>query len=391
MFKYLLTLFIILFFVNLSSAFANTRGESKVHSLSSKILGEQRDLLVYLPNNYKQNTDLNYPVLYLLDGQRNFNHTAGTLDFLNQDGKAQEMIIVAIKNTHRARDFTPTYDENYNKWGISGGADNFLDFIEKELIPYVNKNYRTDNFKILYGHSLGGLLTIYALQSRPHLFQSHFAFSPSLWWHNQVIFEEAETFFASSPQLNNYLYLNLGNETGDMLIAFKKYTDLLETYKPKGFSYHSDIDEQETHGTTALIGQTHAYRYLYKSLQCPEDIIARGLPAISEFFETQSKKYGYEIKPTYRAINRAGYIALNKKDFTNAIKLFEINVKNYPHKADAYDSLADGLETSGQLNKALNMRNMAIEKSLVENVENNAYKTRKANLVTLIKENAQND
>ena len=49
-------------------------------------------------------------------------------------------IIVAIKNTHRARDLTPTYDENYNKWGMSGGANNFLDFIEKELIPYVNKS-----------------------------------------------------------------------------------------------------------------------------------------------------------------------------------------------------------------------------------------------------------
>jgi predicted alpha/beta superfamily hydrolase len=391
MFKHVLTIFIILFLVNISSAFADVRGESKLDRLPSKILGEQRELLVHLPNNYKQNTDLNYPVLYLLDGQRNFSHTAGTLDFLNQDGNASEMIIVAIKNTHRARDLTPTYDENYNKWGMSGGANNFLDFIEKELIPYVNKSYRTNNFKILSGHSLGGLLTVYALQSRPYLFQAHFAFSPSLWWHNQVIFEDAKNFLANTPQLNNYLYLNLGNEKGDMLSAFNKYTDLLKTYTPKGFSYNSEIDEQESHGTTALIGQTQAYRYLYKSLQCPDEVIAEGLPAIKEFFKTQSEKYGYEIKPTYRAINQAGYIALNKKVFNKAIKLFEMNVKNYPYKADAYDSFADGLEASKQLNKALNMRNMAIEKSINENVENNAYQTRLANLVALIKENAQSN
>ena len=149
MFKSVFAIFIVLVLVNNSTAYASLRGESKFDSLPSKILGEQRELLVRLPNNYHQNTDLSYPVLYLLDGQRNFNHTAGTLDFLNQDGKAQEMIIIAIKNTHRARDYTPTYDENYNPWGISGGADNFLDFIEKELIPYVNNNYRTNNFKVL--------------------------------------------------------------------------------------------------------------------------------------------------------------------------------------------------------------------------------------------------
>jgi predicted alpha/beta superfamily hydrolase len=368
------------------------RGESKVDSLFSKLLTEQRELLVHLPNNYQQNTELNYPVLYLLDGQRNLNHAAGTLDLLNQDAKAQEMIIIAIKNTHRTRDLTPTYDESYNQWGISGGADNFLDFIEQELIPYVNKNYRTNNYKILSGHSFGGLLAIYALQSRPQLFQAHFAFSPSLWWHDQIIFKNAENFLANTTQLNNYLYVNLGNESGDMLSAFERYTKLLKTHTPEGFSYNSDIDKQESHGTSALIGQTLAYRYLHASLQCPEEIITQGLPAIKQFFKMQSEKYGYQIKPSFRAINHAGYMALNKEDIANAINIFELNVKDYPYKAEAYDSLADGLEANGQLNKALEMRNITIKKSILENIENNTYKTRQANLLTLIKErNAQNE
>jgi len=391
MFKSVFAIFIVLVLANSSTAYASLRGESKVDSLSSKILGEQRDLLVRLPNNYHQNTDLNYPVLYLLYGQRNFNHTAGTLDFLNQDGKAQEMIIIAIKNTHRARDFTPTYDENYNRWGISGGADNFLNFIEKELIPYVNDNYRTNNFKVLSGHSLGGLLTVYAMQSRPHLFQAHFAFSPSLWWHKQVIFEDAENFLRNTTELNNYLYLNLGNEKGDMLAAFQRYAGLLNTNTSSNFSYHVDIDDQESHGTTALIGQTHAYRHLFEFLQCPEDVIAKGLPAINAFYKEQSEKYGYPIQPSYRAINRAGYNALNAKDFAKAIELFKVNVENYSYKADPYDSLADAYEANGQLGEALNMRKITIQKSLTENIESNAYKTRLANLKALINQNTQID
>jgi len=372
---------------NINLVQAKVRGESITDSLPSKILAEQRDLLIHLPNNYQQNTELNYPVLYLLDGQRNLNHTAGTLDLLNQDGKAQEMIIVAINNTHRTRDLTPTYNESYNEWGISGGADNFLDFIEQELIPYVNKNYRTNSFKILSGHSLGGLLTIYALQSRPQLFQAHFAFSPSLWWHDQVIFKDAEKFLAKATQLNSYLYLNLGNESGDMLTAFERYTKLLQTHKLNGFSYNSDIDKHETHGTSALIGLPQAYRHLNASLQCPKEILAQGLPAIEQFYKIQSKKYGYQIKPSYGAVNHAGYMALKNKDIAKAVKIFAGNVKRYPNKADGYDSLADGLEADEQLHKALKMMNIAIKKSVVENIESNAFKTHRANLIKLIKKN----
>jgi len=387
MFKYLIIIFFITLLANISTSYAKVRGSSITDGLPSKILAEQRDLLVHLPNNYQQNTELNYPVLYVLDGQRNFNHAVGTLDLLNQDGKAQEMIIVAIKNTHRTRDLTPTYDESYNQWGVSGGADNFLDFIEQELIPYMNKNYRTNNFKILSGHSLGGLLTVYALQSRPQLFQAHFAFSPSLWWHEQVIFKEAESFFTNTSKLDSYLYVNMGNEGGNMLSTFERYSQLLKTHSPKGFSYNSELNELENHGTTALIGQTLAYRYLHSSLQCPKEVIAHGLPAIEQFFKMQSEKYGYQIKPSYRAINHAGYAALNKKDIVEAIRMFEKNVKNYPYKADAYDSLADGLEADGQLNKALKMRDLTIKKSMNENIENNAYKTNRTNLLALIKEN----
>ncbi|MBU3005652.1 alpha/beta hydrolase [Paraglaciecola arctica] len=380
---------IMLAIINTSGVKAGIRGSATVDGLQSKILNEQRDLLIHLPNNYHKYSSRRYPVLYLLDGQRNLRHTAGTLDLLNQDNKAQEMIIVAIKNTHRTRDFTPTYDESYNQWGISGGADRFLDFIEKELIPYMAKNYRTNNFKILSGHSLGGLLAVYALQSRPQLFQAHFAFSPSLWWHDQVIFEQAEDFFAKTTELHNYLYANMGNEDGPMLSSYERYTVLLEAHAPKGFRYNADLDTSETHGSTALAGQALAYRGLYASLQAPQAVIDQGMPAIKQFYKTQSAVYGYEIKPSYRAINSLGYKALQQKDFSTALAIFKDNVKRFPNKADAYDSLADGFEANGELDKALEMRDLVIKKSICENVENNAYKTRRANLVKLIQQKTQ--
>ncbi|MBS3797583.1 MULTISPECIES: alpha/beta hydrolase-fold protein [unclassified Pseudoalteromonas] len=386
MFKKIVIL-LLAFFLSSEEVNANVRGTSITDSLYSTVLSEQRDLLVHLPNNYKENKTLNYPVLYLLDGQRNFAHTIGTLDLLNQSSLAQEMIIIAIKNTHRTRDFTPTYDQSYNEWGISGGADDFLDFIEKELIPYVNKKYRANNFKIVSGHSLGGLLSIYALQSRPELFQAHFAFSPSLWWHKQVIFKEAESFLNNSSKLNTYLYVNMGSEGGHMLSSYERYTKLLNSHNRKGFKFNSDLDTSETHNTTALAGHSLAFQKLYASLRPGHETIAKGIPAIKEFYKKQSEIYGYEIKPSYGSINRVAYNALEEKDFATAISIFKENAKNYPYKADAYDSLADGYEANGELEKALEMRNLVIKKSIIENIENNAYKTRLINLNKLIKAN----
>ncbi|MDO6568843.1 alpha/beta hydrolase-fold protein [Alteromonas sp. 1_MG-2023] len=384
MLKRITTIVVFLVVLAPSYSYSKVRGEAEHKSIYSKILDEERELFIHLPNSFNTSSNLHYPVLYLLDGQRNFSHAVGTLDLLNQSNMAQEMIIVAIANTHRSRDFTPTYDEKYNEWGLSGDADNFLDFIEKELVPYINENYRTNNYKIISGHSLGGLLSIYALQSRPHLFQAHFAFSPSLWWHDQVLFEGAETFFSNTAELNNYLYINMGSEGGNMLTSYQRYTELLNTHKRKGFSYHSDLDTSEGHNTTALAGHSLAYQNLYKSLQPPKEVISGGIPAIKQFYKAQSEMYGYEVKPSYRAINSVGYKALSEKDYSTAIAIFQSNVESYPYKADAYDSLADGFEASGNLQKALAMRALAIQKSIAENVESGAYKTRHANLVKKI-------
>lgn len=375
--------FILLIFSNHS--FSKVRGESGLVTIKSDVLNEARELIIHLPNNYPLHKGVEYSVLYLLDGQRNFAHAVGTLDLLNQSKMAQEMIVVGITNTQRTRDFTPTYDENYNEWGISGGADKFLEFVEKELKPYVRKNYRTNGFDVLSGHSLGGLLSIYTLQTKPDLFQGYFAFSPSLWWHKEVLFADAEKFFANTTPLNKFLYVNMGNEGGQMLSGFERYSALLNSSNREGFTFFSDLDTSESHNTTSLAGQSLAYQKLFSSLKPSEDVIKSGISSIKEYYRSLSEKFGYKATPDYAALNHAGYIELQQDNFDGAISIFKQNVENFPYKSDAYDSLADGYESYGELDKALKMRNLALETSIIENVENNTFKTRKANLLNKIK------
>ena len=75
-----------------------------------------------------------------------------------------EVIVVGVTNTDRTRDLSPSRDPNFP---TSGGADRFLDFFEKELVPFVESGYRTAPFRIFAGHSAGGLFALHAMRARP--------------------------------------------------------------------------------------------------------------------------------------------------------------------------------------------------------------------------------
>lgn len=375
----------LLVFSCLAESVARERGTTEIDGLYSNILSEQRDLLIKLPNSYHQNKQLSYPVLYLPDGLRNFLHVSGTLDLLAQSHQSYEMIIVAIKNTHRTRDFTPTYDESYNQWGVSGGADNFLDFIEQELKPYIDKKYRTSGFDILSGHSLGGLLAVYSLQTRPHLFQAHFAFSPSLWWHDKVIFEKAKAFYANDNALNNYLYINLANEGGHMRTSFESYKSLLEQNSRTGFTFTIDLITDENHSTSAMVGHNKAFTRLYESLKCPTDVASLGLMEIERCYATLSKTYGAQINADYHTLAQAAGAPYNDKRYDDAIHIYQQLLSKFPHLSDPHYRMAHIYHSQGKLDKALTSIDKALTISIKENVENNKYKQFKAFVLEKVK------
>ena len=148
-----------------------------------------------------------YPVAYLTDGDDFINAVGAVTDFLAKIGRAPELILVGIPHTDRTRDLTPTHvetaDDGINVWQTksSGGADKFLQFIETELMPEVEKRYRTQPFRVLAGHSLGGLFAVHALSTRPGLFNVYVAVSPSLWWDGQSEVNRFEGFIAKQKRL----------------------------------------------------------------------------------------------------------------------------------------------------------------------------------------------
>ncbi|MBK8944615.1 MAG: alpha/beta hydrolase [Ignavibacteriae bacterium] len=142
-------------------------------------------LYIRVPKNY-ENENKTYPVLYLLDGDISFNMATSIVRYLQYGNDVPEIIIVGIgygsmmndeKINYRERDYTFSKNDLFKK---SGGGIRFLNFIKNELIPFIYKNYKTNDVRILNGFSLGGLFTIYTLLNEKSLFNGFIAGSPYL-------------------------------------------------------------------------------------------------------------------------------------------------------------------------------------------------------------------
>jgi len=329
-------------------------------TVKSSVLGEDRPILVRTPVGYETNNQ-SYPVLYMTDGDAHLGHTASTIEFLARNGRISETIVVAIPNTDRTRDLSPTKPDTKGATGApqfptAGGADNFLKFIETELIPDIEKRYRVRPYRTLAGHSLGGLFAIHALLSRPEVFQSYVAVSPALQWDNQVTVKRAEDFFKNRKELNATLFVSLGDEPGGIEDGFHQFKQVLAKTQVKGFDWDAQQWSDEDHGSIVLRSHYVGLRKIYDGWQMPRDrdmgTIAGGLKGADEHYRKLSEKFRYEIQVPEAMVNMLGYQSLQGGKADEAIAIFKRNVERYPASANVYDSLAEAYETLGKLELA---------------------------------------
>jgi predicted alpha/beta superfamily hydrolase len=171
-----------------ATAQAATRGTpytvGERRTLRSATLGEPREVIVFTPASYGTGS-ARYPVLYVLDGAENAMIAATAARELASSARVPELIVVCVVNTQRGRDFTPALVKTRElPPGVekAGGADRFLAFLGDELAPYIDAQYRTRPLRAVVGHSLGGLLAMHAIATRPALFRRVITVDPSLWW-----------------------------------------------------------------------------------------------------------------------------------------------------------------------------------------------------------------
>lgn len=351
-------------------------GQDKVvigqrHLIHSDILKEDRTYQVYLPESYSWALDRSYPVLYVLDGESHFTHTTGSVSYLSAQGEIPELIIIAITSTVRIRDFTQTDWSTH--WIGGGGANNFRSFLSDELLPTVEKDFRTNGFRILTGHSASAQFALYCLTSQPSLFNAYFAFSPSLDWDNNLPQRSLEESFIKTDSLRSFLYVARSDDFGQALADYIKLVETLELHSPKGFRWISDAFPDETHVSLPLLAQINALRQLYKGYRLHNDQLFNGIKYAEKHFQEVSDLAGYEIQIPEHIINNLGYEALEKGEIEEAVSLFKRNITQNPNSANAFDSMADAYEEAGMWNEALISSERAVELARKYNNPNLGY------------------
>jgi predicted alpha/beta superfamily hydrolase len=331
--------------------------------LHSKVLNEDRVVWVRTPRDYAEGSGV-YPVLYLTDGDGHINEIGSTIDFLAANDRAPEMIVVGIANIDRTHDLTPTHLDQVEgvstSLKTSGGGDAFLKFIESELVPQIEKKYRTAPFRVLAGHSFGGLFAVHALFIRPDAFNAYIAVSPSLWWDERSEIRRAEAFLGKrKAPLKVTLFFSGAAEGPKMRADYEKLRQVLMTANPpQDFEWGSILLEDEDHGSTVLRAHYAALRKVFAEYPVPYDTATHlaigGMAGIEDHFRELSRRYGYTIAVPERSIDRLGYGYLfsTPPRTAEAIAVFERYVSLYPDTPNAYDSLADAHEKAGQLEAA---------------------------------------
>jgi uncharacterized protein len=248
--------------------------------IQSAQLSEKRTLNIYLPKSYKKDDTTTYPVIYLLDGSadEDFIHVAGLIQFNNFPwiNRVPESILVGIANVDRKRDFTyPTNIEaDKKRYKTSGGSQKFIAFIEKELQPFIQKNYRSNTSKTIIGQSLGGLLATEILFKHPTLFSKYIIISPSLWWDDGSLLKLTPEILQDNFSQQTGIYIGVGKEglaPGDIPHVMEVDANLL-VEKIKGTKSNKvkvDFDylPQEDHATVTHQAVFNALRILYPAAE----------------------------------------------------------------------------------------------------------------------------
>lgn len=342
--------------------------KEKVHS---KILGEDREILVYVPP-YELKSGKKFPVLYLLDGDAHFHSVSGLIQILgtgvNGTFAVPEMIVVAIPNTDRTRDLTPSHSESMPGGGTqdflktSGGGENFLKFVQTELIPYVESAYPTHPYRVLVGHSFGGITALNALYTMPETFDAYVSIDPSIWWDNQLLLKKGESFYSTKDLKNKYLYLaqantlQNGETTNDHFGSIKEYKALLESPKnTSGIRWAYDYYPDDSHGSVPFISEYDGLRFIFKDFNPSYEKIGMDPTALKENFAQ------YRFPAPEGIVNHFGYLALGDKKLDLAQQYFQMNIDAYPGSSNVYDSMGELLLNKGDTAQAVKMYERSLE------------------------------
>lgn len=336
-----------------------------VDSLYSEVLKEQRQVWIHVPEDF--DTAKIYPVIYVLDASQHFYVVVGMLKQLIP-WKIPNSIIVGIINTDRTRDFTPT-NVPFNRGHeskTSGGANNFLKFVEQELKPFINNKYPTENNNTIIGHSTGGLFVLYTFLNHEDVFDNYLAIDPSLWWDKEYLVKDAEEKINTKNLKEKSLYVAVANSIGKAMDTVKvrrdktehteqiranlKFHDVLVKHNNK-LNLKWEYFKDEDHGSIVIPAQYNGLRSVFSWFPFPEMwrlntpkrySVKQLIEPYYVHYDKLSKQMKRKVKPDWQLLNEIGSFMLQGHNLPEkALAYLELNMHYHPNESRTYVALGD--------------------------------------------------
>jgi len=242
-------------------------------------------------------------------------------------------------------------------------------------MPHIDSLYPTQPFRVLIGHSFGGLTVMNIITNHTKLFNAYIAIDPSMWYDKEQFLKATQKKLSAQKYNGTSLYVGIANtmSEGMTLEKLKKDTTVdtrhirsifamdkfIKANSQNGLKYASKYYGDDDHGSVPLISEYDGLRFIfswYRFTFTRADFMEPGTEIVTKMkkhYQTVSKEFGFKVSPPEMQINGLGYNALSLKQYPKAAALFEMNIENYPQSGNVYDSYADVLIVQKDTVKAI--------------------------------------
>ena len=335
--------FVVLFVVVVSvSSFADVTdnpivvGQHRV--LHSKILDEGRDLYIHLPDGYHTSGE-SYPVLFQLYAHFQYAYflpQISTMESLSAHGRTPAFIVVGVRNREfRYRDLLPT-----DHFGGKSEIDRFLAFFQQELVPFINREYRALDFRVLSGPQAGAAFGVYAMSKQPDLFNGMILTNP-FWIQScrQVLLDLFQESLGSTDLSSRFMMVSHeDSEAPEAIRALDRFERMISeagNHAPRfvrnrlspDFSMAESVDREQ--GMMQLF------------IDYPFPAVKQGQPlaVIQQHYSDISKRLGLPLQAPELTLVFEGDKYMEAGDLKSALAIFSFMLEGYPDSLMALDRL----------------------------------------------------
>jgi predicted alpha/beta superfamily hydrolase len=317
------------------------------------VLNETREYWVYLPSDY-DNSLYNYPVFYLLDGQVYFHQVTGLVNHMSRlVQRVPRMIVIGIISTEkdRVRDYTPNKIELLPN---GGGADKFIQFLQKELVPTINNQFRTNDFKLLFGHSLAGVCVNHIFTTRTNLFNAYFVADPANFV-DFTISKNLEHFIATQDTIHSGYFLSVsGDVDSSTIVPNFKIFDFIKSNHSNKLNWDFKFYPNEDHISMTLKAIYDGLEKLFPDYKIPTSYLRSfDKEKIIYHIEQSTRRYKIHVALPEQLINEYAMHFCSKQKYDDALELLQLNLTNYENPFETFYFIGQVYLMKGEKDKAL--------------------------------------